>query len=296
MKLSLAMLFLAIAVFFIGFFFGHVLFWILTHPISFLVNLLKDIYYYIFYKEFKIWKNNGYTLCYFGSFGSGKSLNLSKYIRTTLKRYNGTYYRDRKSKKWVKQVFVVHSNFKLNGIPTVPINALNDITDTLEAFREAKTEDTRICHIFAIDEINNILNCKDYKDNTNPYILRGIMQVRKGNIQLCLSGQLPMQIDKSFRDIVDDWRECHKFWRISWYRRLSGDKVRNTEDISTIKSRGRFSWFVLDSDYNAFDTFESIQELQKGIKERRFISAKELAQESIVYANIKEPKKRHFLK
>lgn len=296
MKLPIAMLFLAIVVFFIGFFFGHVLVWILFHPINFLFNLFRDIYYYIFYQEYKIWKNNGYTICYFGSFGSGKSLNLSKYIRSTLKRYNGKCYRDRSTKKKVKQIFVIHSNFKLFEIPTVPINALNDITDTLEAFREDKQEDVRICHIFAIDEINNILNCKDYKDNTNPYILRGIMQVRKGNIQLCLSGQLPMQIDKSFRDIVDDWRECHKFWRISWYRRLSGDKVRNTEDISTIKSRGRFSWFVLDNDYNSFDTFESIKELQKGIKERRFISAKDIAQDSIVYANINEKKKHRIFK
>lgn len=218
-----------------------------------------DTYYYF--------KEKRYNLCpYFGKvwitsayrnkvFGSGKTLDISMIARMIYHKYNGLEVWSPEKECFVKQHIHIISNITFNDIPYTKFI-------TAEQFKNVEQAPQDVT-IFVFDEIGAIWNSRNYKDNISTELLKELLQCRKSKIFIIGSSQRFRFVDVLLRQITGSLFCVTKFWRILKkveYDPVDFENCTNTDMIRPLSVEYKF---ILNKDYNAYDTSEKVSDLLK---------------------------------
>ena len=213
---------------------------------------------------------------YCGYFGSGKTLSLVHKVVGLYNRYNDKQVWCSRRKKFVTQKVVVLSNVDL-AIPYVKLESLAQVVNMSKIAPKLDDErDTLTITIVAMDELSVQMNSRSFKDNFNAYFLNTLLCCRHYHISFYGSAQRFQHVDKLMRDVTHNVVQCNKIWRFqlwSMYDAWEMENAQNPEMIRPVKSG---LWFVLDKDYNAYDTLAVVDNLQKKFEEHDILSESEI--------------------
>lgn len=250
---------------------------IVFHPLQTMVHAVKDSYYYI--------RHKGWNTCpvgaldiYCGYFGSGKTLSLVHKVVRLYQRYNNKPVWCSRRKKFVTQKIVILSNVDLS-IPYVKLTSLSQVVNMSKLSPAIDDEkDTLTITIVAMDELSVQMNSRSFKDNFNAYFLNTLLCCRHYHISFFGSAQRFQHVDKLMRDVTHNVVQCKKVWRFqcwSLYDAWEMENAQNPEMIRPVKSG---LWFVLDRDYNAYDTLAVVDNLQKKFEDGDILTESEILQ------------------
>lgn len=250
---------------------------IVFHPLQTMVHAVKDSYYYI--------RHKGWNTCpvgaldiYCGYFGSGKTLSLVHKVVYLYQRYNNKPVWCSRRKKFVTQKIVILSNVDLS-IPYVKLTSLSQVVNMSKLSPAIDDEkDTLTVTIVAMDELSVQMNSRSFKDNFNAYFLNTLLCCRHYHISFFGSAQRFQHVDKLMRDVTHNVVQCKKVWRFqcwSLYDAWEMENAQNPEMIRPVKSG---LWFVLDRDYNAYDTLAVVDNLQKKFEDGDILTESEILQ------------------
>ena len=250
---------------------------IVFHPLQTMIHAVKDSYYYI--------RHKGWNTCpvgaldiYCGYFGSGKTLSLVHKVVHLYQRYNNKPVWCSRRKKFVTQKIVILSNVDLS-IPYVKLTSLSQVVNMSKLSPAIDDEkDTLTITIVAMDELSVQMNSRSFKDNFNAYFLNTLLCCRHYHISFFGSAQRFQHVDKLMRDVTHNVVQCKKVWRFqcwSLYDAWEMENAQNPEMIRPVKSG---LWFVLDRDYNAYDTLAVVDNLQKKFEDGDILTESEILQ------------------
>lgn len=198
---------------------------------------IKDIIDY--FKEKKWLKFNRYGIdMYIGMFGHGKTLSMVHDTRLIYKQFGDSIR------------FI--SNFKLNGIPYIPLINFNQLVDLGEE------EDSQYqATVVLIDEIENLLQSRNYA--SFPLALMHMLtQQRKKRVYIMCTAQRFFMVDKLWRSITTNVYDCNKIWRFQNMKVYDAWDYENGMNPQLLQNKGNIWWFVINNDYNSYDTSEMI--------------------------------------
>ncbi len=222
---------------------------------SALVSLPKVFmhFWYIFTDLFKYYKNKEYKnftdtgiIMFGGLFGTGKTLNMVDYATHIYNRYDNVE---------------VYSNVTLTNIPYVKFEYFEQLCD--------KVEDGHI-RIYICDEFGSLFNSRNYKTNkiTETEYLTTLNQLRKENKLLLITTQRYGMVDKVFRQVAKLWFECHKFWRLYFYKIYDPYDLEYTADPRLVRPLKIFPHclFATNKVYARYDTHEIVGNFENPIE------------------------------
>lgn len=210
-----------------------------------------------------------------GYFGNGKTLSLVKQVVCReYKRYDGLTVWCNRRQKFVTQRILILSNVdlcvpyeRLTGLAQVcAISKANEIYDD--------EHDTLTITIVCMDELSVQMNSRSFKDNINAYFLNTLMCCRHYHISFYGSAQRFQHVDKMLRDVTMNVVQCKKVWRFQFNSYYDGFQLENAQDPTLVRPLRRACWFVTDADYNAYDTLQVVDNLQKSFNENDIFGAR----------------------
>lgn len=83
-------------------------------------------------------------------------------------------------------------------------------------------------------------------------------------------------VDKLLRDVTHTVIQCNKVWRFQLWASYDAWEMENATNAEMIKPLRRGLWFVLDRDYNAYDTLAVVDNLQKKFEEGDILTESEI--------------------
>lgn len=245
----------------------------------------KDIFYYFYNHTYDCADNTiGRMIAYVGLFGKGKTLSEVHEVSTLYKRYNNK--KIRKNGKLVTQRVCVLSNIELYNIPYIPFTNLNQLVQITDSINDNENE-YKIIYV-VIDELQNLLFCRNFKTNLSPDVLHCLTQIRKKHCSIFYTSTVFSQSDCTIRSDTSYVIDCNKVWRLCgnyWYDAYDYDNALDVKDIKPLK---RSCWFVLNKDYSAYDTTKLTDIIAKDIVSGNVLSFDERNVDVVK----KEP--RHF--
>ena len=136
--------------------------------------------------------------------------------------------------------------------------------------------DTLTVTIVAMDELSVQMNSRSFKDNFNAYFLNTLLCCRHYHISFYGSAQRFQHVDKLLRDVTHTVIQCHKVWRFQLWASYDAWEMENATNAEMIKPLRKGLWFVLDRDYNAYDTLAVVDNLQKKFEEGDILPESEI--------------------
>lgn len=198
---------------------------------------IVDLIDYIRYRKWRDFNLYGIDL-FIGMFGHGKTLSMTHRARLIYKKYGD------------RVRFI--SNYKLVGIPYIPLVNFNQIVEIGEE-SDQKYDGT----IVLIDEVENVLSHRNYA-NFPLAMLHTLTQQRKKHVYIMASAQRFFMVDKIFRSITTNVFNCNKYWRFQHCEQYDAWDLENAMNYSLIKRLSNSWWFIKNQDFNAYDTSEMI--------------------------------------
>ena len=192
------------------------------------------------------------------------------------KRYDGLQVWCTRRNKFVTQRILILSNVdlcvpyeRLTGLAQVcAVSKANEVYDD--------AHDTLTVTIVCMDELSVQMNSRSFKDNINAYFLNTLMCCRHYHISFYGSAQRFQHVDKMLRDVTMNVVQCKKIWRFQLNYYYDGFMLENAQDPSLVKPLRRTCWFVRDADYNAYDTLQVVDNLQKSFDADDMLSEAEI--------------------
>lgn len=236
----------------------------LCHPVASIYYLIKDVFNYFSYRKWREFKGYGKIICATALFGGGKTLTTTLLLRTIYKKYNNKIVYNRKTKQWVTQHIIVHSNVNFTDIDFVPLVSTQDIIDVSNNFCDDNFMDV---HLFLIDEASTQLNSRSFKKNfDNPDLLNTILTCRHVKIGIYLTAQRFNHVDALMRQVTSVTQDCAHVWRLYRINFYDAWSVENTTNINLVQPLYTRTYFIRDKDYAAYDTFAIVDNLIKSQK------------------------------
>ena len=127
-----------------------------------------------------------------------------------------------------------------------------------------------------MDELSVQMNSRSFKDNINAYFLNTLMCCRHYHISFYGSAQRFQHVDKMLRDVTMNVVQCKKVWRFQFNSYYDGFQLENAQDPTLVRPLRRACWFVTDADYNAYDTLQVVDNLQKSFNENDMLTEAEI--------------------
>ena len=176
---------------------------ILFHPILFIKYAFCDSYNFFKYKKWRNFKTGAFT-CYdskFGVvFGSGKTLSVVEQTLKDYKKYDNKLVYDVNRSKYVTQKVHILSNLSLYGVPYEKLINLGQVLSCCErALSNDERSDTLTCILVVIDECQNQLHCRSFKDNLSPMMLKALTECRHYNMSIYYDCPRFSQVDALLR-------------------------------------------------------------------------------------------------
>lgn len=239
----------------------------MLHPVLTVKYAVKDtIDFFRYHKwlNFKPGKFNCYDASSGAVFGSGKTLSCVYQVRKDFKRYNGKRVFDVHRKKWVVQKVHILTNLTLNYLPYEKLVNLGQIVSCCERFvEEDKENDTLTCIIVLLDEAQNQLHCRSFKDNLSPMMLKSLTECRHFNMSIYYDAPRFNQVDALLRQCTSDNIKNHKFWRFQCQKVYDAGDIEHANNPNLVKPYKHTGFFIENDLFDAYDTKEIIDNLVK---------------------------------
>lgn len=249
---------------------------IITHPIQTVLYGLVDIFYYFKYKKYN-WYEAGHLDCYAAHFGGGKTLSIVHYVTAVYRRCNNKLVWDRSQRKFVKQQIHVISNVAFTDIPYQPLDSLGQVVNLAMNNKELdKKTQSRTVILVVIDEASAQLNSRNFKNNIDPTFLNTLITSRHYHLSILYSSQKFKLTDKLMRDVTQRVIQCKKVWRYLIQYEYKADDLEYASDPSLVRPVAKTGWFILNRDYNAYDTLAVVGKLKKSVDDGDMLSEKEI--------------------
>ena len=248
---------------------------IVFHPFQTGFNAVKDLYYYQLHRG---WHNCpvGALDIYCGYFGSGKTLSLVHKVVGLYNRYNDKVVWCPRRKKFVVQKINILSNVDL----AVPYTKLESLAQVVKASKTTQAiddeEETLTVTIVAMDELSVQMNSRSFKDNFNAYFLNTLLCCRHYHISFYGSAQRFQHVDKLLRDVTHTVIQCNKVWRFQLWASYDAWEMENATNTQLLTPISRRCWFVLNKDYDAYNTLACVGNLQKSFREGDMMTEEEI--------------------
>lgn len=214
----------------------------------------------------------GQLIAYIGLFGKGKTLSAVHYIITKYNRYNDKKYYDPSRGIWVTQKVHVISNVELS-IPYEKFVGLAQLVQAAKRFKKLDEENgTVTCILVLGDEFSVQLNSRSFKSNIDPLFLNTLLTCRHHHISLVYTSQRFSHVDALLRQVTSYVVSCNKCWRYMVYEQYDAFQLENAADVTLVKPKRRFGWFIDDAAYNAYDTLACVSNLTKSCQSGDMLS------------------------
>lgn len=246
------------------------------HPIKAVYNLLRDVWLYIYHREYNKVKT-GDIYAYVGLFGRGKTLSLVHRLVSLYKKYDGkTVYHD-ELKRFVKQRVVILSNVELDIPSYVHLADLRQIVsmaDTVKQYDEEHNTYTVI--LVGIDEASVQFNSRNFRNNIDPLFLGKMLCCRHYHMSMYVSAQRYCQMDALLRQVTQYVIACNKVWRFQKNYYYDAWEVENATDTALLKPLRKSCWFVTNADYRVYNTFAVVDNLAKDCANKAMLTEEEI--------------------
>ena len=249
-------------------------------PFTVIYYGFKDLFYYFKYKKWNVFQMGAFTA--FDSsegvvFGSGKTLSVVYQTLNDYKKYNDKMVFDVHRGKWVKQQIKVLSNLTFYGIPYEKLVNLGQIVQIAEkSVQEDKVNDTLTCVLVVIDECQNQLHCRSFKDNLSPMMLKALTECRHFNMSIYYDCPRFKQVDALLRQCTALNVKNRKLWRFQLQKVYDASQVEECDSLDKVKPFKRTGFFIRNELFNAYDTKEIIETLKKARDQSQFMSDEEI--------------------
>lgn len=214
------------------------------HLVKGAVYSVRDGIKYIKNREYKHFNLSG-IIMYGGLFGTGKTFNIVDYVCGIYRHYEN---------------IEIYSNVTLNNVPYTPFTCFEQITEPVE--------DNKF-RIYVCDEFGSLFNSRNYKNTslTEVQYLTALNQLRKEKKLLLISTQRYGMVDKMFRQVCMEWRECHKLWRFMWYFRYDPYDLEYSYDPRLVRPLSIFPKMIFATNKKRaqYDTHEFVKGFENPI-------------------------------
>ncbi len=212
-----------------------------------------------FYLSIKRKKKNlcgtGELVAFVGLFGKGKTLSAVHRVVKDYKRYNNRTVWCMRRKCFVKQKIKVISNVSLQ-IPYEDFISLEQIVLCAENNQAYDDENNTLTITLVLgDEFSVQMNSRNFKTNIDPLFLNTLLTCRHYHMSLFYTAQRFGHVDALLRQVTSSVIDCDKLWRFQKQNTYSAWEMENAQNPELVKPYRRSCWFVLNKDYNAYDTF-----------------------------------------
>lgn len=249
---------------------------IVLNPVSSVKYCFTDLRDFL---RFRKWNNckTGSILCFVGLFGKGKTLSAVHYVINKYRRYDGKKVFDLARHEWVTQKIHIISNVELSDVPYEKFISLSQIVTVAEKMHEKDlAEHTLTCTFVLGDEFSVQLNSRSFKTNIDPLFLNTLLTCRHHHISLVYTSQRFNHVDALLRQVTSKVIDCNKVWRVMIHGEYDAFELENASDVTAVKSRRRFGWFIHNRDYEAYDTLACVGNLIKSCKEGDMLTEDEI--------------------
>lgn len=250
---------------------------VVTHPISCIINGLKDFYLYFKERRWNI-APRGEVLAFTGLFGKGKTLSMVAYASKIYHKYNGKFTWNKFQHKLLPNKFIVLSNFELKYIPYIPfkdmeqfVNLCNDLTSG----EYSDSDKYNYCVLALVDEASSVLNSRSFAKNFNPTTINAFMQVRKFNCNFYMTSQRFAMIDLLARSVCSYEVRCDKIWRLQKLTYIDAWDAENCSNPEMLKADKVRCLYISDYNYNSYDTSKVATDIAKDVKNNNIRSVSE---------------------
>lgn len=270
-------------------------------PFTTLKYFFLDVFYYFKHKKYNLYKAgsfNAYDSYSSLVFGSGKTLSVVAKTLDDFKKYDNKKVWDNIKKCFVTQKIHVLSNISFKSIPYEKLKNLGQVVSIAEKFKNAD-DNFRHCIIVVIDECQNQLHSRSFKDNISPMMLKQLTECRHFNMSIYYDSPKFKQVDALLRQCTSLNIKCRKIWRFQLQKIYDAQIVEDNSDLSKIPCK-KSCFFITDDIFNAYDSYEVVDNLIKAKDRNDLLSDEEILHlqqnQSDIINNIQFPKKIKFKK
>lgn len=197
---------------------------------------VKDTIKYFKDRQWELFGHYGIDM-YINMFGAGKTLSMTHKATQLYKQYGDSLR------------FI--SNYHLTDIPYIPLVNFNQLVDL-------GTDDSDyVGTVVLIDEISTVLSHRNFS-NFPIEMLSMLLQQRKRHIYIMCTAQRFFMVDKIWRSITTNVKDCNKIWRFENIKVYDAWDYENAVNPEMLKYLNNSWWFVRDRDYESYDTSEMI--------------------------------------
>lgn len=248
---------------------------ILNFPFT-VYYFFRDGFYKYVRKELNIYPT-GELVGYVGLFGKGKTLSAVHRVVSAYKRYDGLPVWCPRRKKMVTQRVKIISNVTLKDIPFEYFTSLQQIVEEAENKDVYDNEhDTLTITLVLGDEFSVQMNSRNFKTNIDPLFLNTILTCRHHYISLYYTAQRFHHVDALLRQVTSEVIECDKLWRFQRLAKFDAWDLENATNSNLVQPLAQTCWFVRNKDFEAYDTFAVVENLEHSRKAGDMINEKEI--------------------
>lgn len=250
------------------------------HPVLTVRYAIKDIYHFFKYHKWNLYKA-GKFVCYDAGagqvFGSGKTLSVVHILRKIFKKKHNKLVFDFRRMKWVTQKIHILTNLTLTSLPYEKLVNLGQIIQVAERCRREDDEnDTLTCILVCIDETQNQLHCRSFKDNISPEMLKSLTECRHYNMSIYYDSPRFHQVDALLRQCTSVNVKCKKIWRWQTQKAYDAADIENASNPQLVKHLYKSGFFCDDKLFAEYDTKEIIDNLVKAKKAGDYLTDEEI--------------------
>lgn len=263
------LIYVIIFVFFLLFLFVLPFRFFVLHPVQCFKYLFSDFYYYFKHKKYNDYPCgafNAYDSYSSLVFGSGKTLSCVHQVIEDYRKYNNKLVYDRKYKRFVIQRIHILSNISFTSLPYEKLVNLGQVVKICEKYKNLHDlfpdYEYRDCVIVCIDECQNQLHCRSFKDNLSPMLLKQLTECRHFNMSIYYDSPRFKQVDALLRQCTSLNIKCRKIWRFQLQKIYDAQRVEDEPDIKKIPCK-KSCFFITNDLYNAYDSYEVVNNLIK---------------------------------
>lgn len=250
------------------------------HPILTVKYACIDLFNFFRYKRWHEYKFGVFD-CYDADegrvFGSGKTLSCVYRIRQDFYKYHNKKIYDFQRKKWVTQKIHIITNLTLNNLPYEHLTNLGQIVQSTEKNRQKDIEnDTLTCTICLIDECQNQLHSRSFKDNLSPLMLKQLTECRHFNMSIYYDCPRFKQVDALLRQCTSNVVKNNKIWRWQLQHVYDASEIEDKSHLDDCKMLSKTGFFIENDLFEEYDTKEIIDNLVKAHERGDFLSDDEI--------------------
>jgi len=235
----------------------------------------KDLFIYIRCHAFND-VTTGELVAYVGLFGKGKTLSAVHRVVSEYHRSNNRKVWCKERKKFVMQRVKILSNVELE-IPYEKLVSLEQIVTCAERNRkEDEAGGTKTVTLVLGDEFSVQMNSRDFKKNIDPLFLNTLLTCRHYHISIFYTTQRFRHVDALLRQVTSSVVSCNKLWRFQRLFYYDAWEMENAANPMLLKPLYRTCWFVRDADYNAYDTYATVGNLTKSVKDGQMMTQEQI--------------------